>query len=609
MNGTATSYATTGIQFGRWTTSTGVKQVLSLPLGAQSGAPSSWMYGSQGYLDSAVVPGVNTGPLSGSFSYALDGNTAPIDTNSGTKGTLTSASLTADFTNQTVSASLALTMGTTNWTASATGMSLTTLGQFNAYANPGGGTNTLTLNQNGAACATCGGNINGAFTGQNYAGAILSYDLYDNAVANVYIGGQAALTRNFTGNANPAVTNGAPAPTGQYWVADYGGNLLLASSVATSGGILTGYSMPSATVASGITQSSATSVSCASCTTNPAGDVANSGIYYGTWDSGTYSSVSTVSWTSAPGQFHWITGPEVGPVYLAQALTGTMNFTLDGGTLPTNQAGMAGSLNSGSLVVNFNKQTVGISLGLADNGHTWSVTTPVGNEAPLSGVSGIGSTAFYAYGNTTATTGSGVVLITVDGAAASGNLSGQLTGTGLTGAMLDYNLSGTVTVPTTATETVNGVAAFAAAAASSTATPYQFVGVSATDSVLSATATAASVSSTGAAFDATSRVSASGGGLTGFDVNPINGGSSASLTLAINTSTPVDTGSDPATGITWGRWQGGTVNVTDRATGTVTPVTLTSSLHWISGPVATSPVTLPTSGTYAYTLAGGTHPT
>ena len=606
--GNANSYATTGIQFGRWTVSTGAQSIYSVPLGSQWGAPSSWIYGPQGYLDSAIVAGVSTGPLVGTFAYALDGSNAPVNTNSGAAGTLTSASLTANFTNQTVSASLGLTMGTTAWTANATNLSISN-GQFNAYAVSGGTANTLTVNQNGVACSSCGGNLNGAFTGQNYAGAILSYNLFDGSYAS-YIEGNAAFTRNYAGNTNPAVTNGTAAPTGQYWVADYGGSLLLASSVTRNSNVLAAYSMPSTTTTSGITSAITANVFCSNCTGNASGDVTNTGIFYGTWDSGIYSSTSMMNWTSAPGQYHWITGPEVGPVYLAQVLTGTMNFALDGGTSPTNQSGIAGTLNSGSLVVNFAKQTVGISLGLTDNGHTWSVSTPVGNEAPLSGVNGIGNTAFYAYASGAAALAStpGMVNVTVDGASnyASGNISGQLTGTGITGAMLNYNLSGTVS---SGTESVNGVAAFVAASASNTSASYQFVGASATDAINTSTVVTTTAGGIGAAFDASSRIASSAGSLTAFDVNPIGSSGNGSYTLGINTSTPTDTGTDTLTGISWGRWQGGTVNVTDRATGIVTPVTLASSLHWISGPVATSPVTLPTSGAFAYTLAGGTHPT
>lgn len=599
VTGNANSYATTGIQFGRWTVSTGAQSVFNVPLGSQLGAPASWMYGPQGYLDSAIVSGSNTGPLTGTFNYALDGSNTPVDTNSGTKGVLNSASLTADFTNQKVSANLALTMGSTSWSASASGMTLSNA-QFSS------GTGTLTVDQNSTSCSTCNGYLNGAFTGQNYAGALLSYNLSDNS--NVYIEGNAAFTRNVSGN--PTVSNATAAPTGQYFVADYGGSLLLASSVTkNTGNVLTAYSMPSIT-ASGMTASYSTNLNCTTCTGNAAGDAANTGIYYGTWDAGTYSNTSTVNWTTAPGQYHWITGPEVGPVYLAQVLTGTLNFTLDGGTAPTNQSGIAGTLNSGSLTVNFDKQTVGIALGLTDNNHTWSVTTPTGNEAPFTGTNGLGNTMFYAYGNGAAATSNtpGNVDVTVDGTNASGSVSGQLTGTGLTGAILNYSLKGTVTTPAAGTENVNGVAAFAAPSASNTAAPYQFIGGAATDAISNSSISTNSSGGIGAGFDAHSRIVAAGGNLTGFDVNPING-SSNPLTLAIGTSTATDTGSDSATGISWGRWQGGTINVTDRVTGTVTPVTLASSLHWISGPIETSPVTLPTSGTFAYTLAGGTHPT
>jgi len=75
----ATSFATTAIQFGRWTSATALQSTYTTPLGrAQSGAPATWIYGPQGYLDTPVVIGVNTGPLTGTFSYALDGNTAPL---------------------------------------------------------------------------------------------------------------------------------------------------------------------------------------------------------------------------------------------------------------------------------------------------------------------------------------------------------------------------------------------------------------------------------------------------------------------------------------------------------------------------------------------------
>ncbi len=595
VTGSSTS-GTTGIQFGRWTTATGIQGVYSYPLGGGFSS-SNWIVGPKGYLDSAVVAGSSTGPLTGTFNYVLDGANAPVDTSSGTKGTLTSASLAADFTNQKVSANLALSMGGTNWSASSSGMAIAN-GQFSDYAYTGG---TMTVSKGGTACTTCGGSLSGAFTGQNYAGAILSYSLYDNTV---YIGGNAAFTRNVSGN--PQVTNATPAPTGQYWVSDYGGILTASSITSNSANALIGYNSPSTTNGS-FTNSSSVSVTCTTCTGNASGDVANTGIYYGVWDSGTYSSTNTASWTGAAGQYHWITGPEVGPVYLSQVLTGSLNFALDGATAPTNQSGVAGTLNSAAMVVDFDAQTVAVSLGLTVNSHVWKATTTNNTLVPpapgtiigvplVAGMTSYGSNTFFASGSN--------LNVTVDNTVASGTISGQLTGTGVTGAILDYNLTGTVG---TGTESVNGVAAFAAPSASNTATPYQVVGVAATDSVFQSALTGTQL---GVGFDAQSRLAASNGGLTVFDATGISAGSAgASMTLNIHTSTAADTGSDPVSGISWGRWQGGTVDVMDRASGISTAVNLAGSLHWIAGPVETSPVTLPTSGTFTYTLAGGTHPT
>jgi hypothetical protein len=101
------------------------------------------------------------------------------------------------------------------------------------------------------------------------------------------------------------------------------------------------------------------------------------------------------------------------------------------------------------------------------------------------------------------------------------------------------------------------------------------------------------------------------GNLTQFDTQFVtnnNGGNSSNTLTNIN-SKLTDLGTDSKTGISWGRWAGGTFDATERATGKVTLVTNTGSLHWIAEPVATSAVTLPISGSYTYANAGGTAPT
>lgn len=589
INGVA---ATTGIQFGRWTTATAIQRSYTTPLGTQFGAPDSWMYGPQGYLDTP------TAMAGGVFNYVLDGNTAPYDRNTGLKGTLTSASLTANFTAMTISAALGVSMpGGQTWTANATNQPVSG-NQFSAYAQST--VNTLSVTRNGLTCPTCGGNLMGGFTGQNYAGAILSYQLYDNnALGGGDVVGRAALTRaGVTGN--PAVINSAPAPTGKYFVADYGGSLNQPNAITATGNLLTAYSWGSpATPAAGY---GSTTVTCTTCTTTAAGTAVTggTGIYYGAWQAGSWT--NTWGGSISPGQFHWITGPEAGPVYLPEVLTGTVTYALNGGTAPTNLAGTAGTLNTATLVANFTKQVVGVSLNATVAGNTWSASTTAGNEMPLDYGSALGRTMFA-----TSSYGShqrgGLLTVTVNNGSgalpANGWVSGNLVGAGLTGAVLSYTLQGG-----TPWDQVNGAAAFVAPA-SNTAAPYRIVGVALTDPT-----SAAPLPGIGGLYNAASRViSDAAGNLTQFDISPVGDGSAQSLTIAQGTSTLANFGSDPITGISWGRWQGGVINVTDRATGTVKQLTLQGSAHWIAGTTMTAPVTLPTTGTYSYVLAGGTLPT
>jgi hypothetical protein len=83
-------------------------------------------------------------------------------------------------------------------------------------------------------------------------------------------------------------------------------------------------------------------------------------------------------------------------------------------------------------------------------------------------------------------------------------------------------------------------------------------------------------------------------------------------TYSIAGATAVERGTDPVSGISWGRWSGGTQSVLNRATVGVAPATQAtpaSGMHWLLGPSMTAAVDLPVSGTFNYVLAGGTTPT
>ncbi|MCP4431993.1 MAG: FecR domain-containing protein [Gammaproteobacteria bacterium] len=96
------------------------------------------------------------------------------------------------------------------------------------------------------------------------------------------------------------------------------------------------------------------------------------------------------------------------------------------------------------------------------------------------------------------------------------------------------------------------------------------------------------------------------GAVTRFEGNALGGGFGPH---SIGTATTLDLGFDPVTGISWGRWSGGTASFNNSATGANASIDLTArSLHWVSGPDRVD-VTLPLSGTINYQLIGNTSPT
>jgi hypothetical protein len=451
--------------------------------------------------------------------------------------------------------------------------------------------------------------LGGAFTGQNYVGAIIGFNLYDNA-SGLDVSGYAGLTRtNLGSTANALVSNGTPAPTGNFVVGDgrYMGNtpfLILSPSANTTvaNNVPTNYSRFAGTTTTAIT--------CPTCTATATTDVTNTGIYFGTWTAGTYASSATNAYTTgSTTPSYWISGPEAGPLYLPQALIGTASYTFDAGQV-SNSLGVAGTvLNTSTLSLDFSKQTVGINLGvtvnnIAGTSHAWVVTSIPGSEAVLQGA-GMGG-AYFSFGPSTQSNsgGQGLTTTSVDGITTTGAYSwinGRLTGTGLTGAIINFNLNGGTVNSLVPNDVINGVAAFVGPA-QDTATPYQTV-------LISTYNTQTFRPSIGVYANNATRVTLdTAGNLTQFDTKYVPGYGQV-YTIANATAVPTDHGSDPVSGINWGRWAGGTMNSTDRLTGLTGVRTQAGSAHWITEPVSTSAVTLPTSGTYTYTLAGGTNPT
>ena len=588
LNGatTATVPTTTanGITFGVWDTVTSVsaseQHLLAPSQNSGSKASHSYMYGAEGYLDSAVVAGVSTGLLSGTFTYNPVAAVS-YDTGTWATGSVT-ATMSANFTSQTVSVGLAGTMGATSWTSTGTNMPINfmnlTTGTGASFKNV-----TPTITVNTIACPTCGGNINGAFVGQNYAGAIVQYSLWD--FNNLNVDGLVAFE-----NTTPVGTGGTP--TGAYVMANNSFNVERPTTITSgAGGVLTGWSVGS---------NSSTVAPAAGSVAQAAVGTGSGTINWGQWGAG---SIFTNVFNYIPGaaQLHWITAPEPTPVYLAEVLTATNAvYSFVGGDVTSLSGGVHGAITGGStsLTANFTTQTVAVNLALVVNGHSWLASTP---NAPLQYSNGNTLNTFYADSGRGAGQ-PGYLTVTVDGAAAYGNLAGQLVGAALDGAILKFNLDGQAA--TGGYEFVQGVTALQAAVANDPATAYRMIATS-----MSEPSTPVPTVVLGGAYNNAARVLTDVNGLTQFDDNSGGNGS----TIQYVSGTYADQGSVVVGGdtVSWGRWGAGTVvNVQDRATGTwQNGIVLAGGAHAIVGPLMSGPVSLPTTGTYVYTKIGNTLPT
>jgi len=110
--------------------------------------------------------------------------------------------------------------------------------------------------------------------------------------------------------------------------------------------------------------------------------------------------------------------------------------------------------------------------------------------------------------------------------------------------------------------------------------------------------------------EATAVSSAPGGAVTSFEAPSVNAAAVSSanqFTVGIGNATQMDFGTDPVSGMSWGRWQGNWV--TSNPTQGIVPVVSGGNLHWFALPTQTQAITLPITGTISYTYAGSTRPT
>ena len=681
---------TLGLRFGRYQggqvtiTDTVTNQTYVDSLGARSALWAVFQRPTWATGAATVTPN-----LTGSWQYVrpsdATGNgfaTVPTDTY-GNTGTVLGAGLTVNFTNMTVNPSVSVSMtktgigganGATVFAGYAQNVALSNAAGFNVGS---GDSNPLRVGCSGAGCITSqtyGGRIIGSLTGDASQGAFFRYTFNPNfstvaqaTAANHYmddlVSGMVAFQKGAQFVA-PSVS-GAPArvmvsynsPTepriGEFSVrdsADYtfsGGNLTEVKETNETGGAsikrelkITGGTTP---IPMDVQPSNASTT----------------GISYGRYGNSVsillagkdFDGTFTNRTVSNAG-LHWIAGPALYPFYLSSVLSSATaaSYTLDGGTKPTDQNGALGTLTSASLSVNFNSQTVNLSLRASTSAGTWAADTPSPLRLDDAGafygqsqanaqagtVNGVSRTDINAttHNNLTAT-------FTPTSSAAStafGRVNGQLTGPGANGAILAYNFY-------SGTQQVNGTAAFTGAAQPILDT-YRMVfstsGMSAFGDVIEeqnyrTTAYASAETRNGfangflAKWDSSTQLAVQQSGCTPNPCTPyksevpVSIAASPLFNSAVNVAgipavTLDNVGNDSTSGITWGRY-GGALALTDRTTGNPLAPTSTATygsngatnakglLHVIYGGAQSGPTVLPITGTANFSLAGGTNPT
>jgi hypothetical protein len=318
------------------------------------------------------------------------------------------------------------------------------------------------------------------------------------------------------------------------------------------------------------------------------GSNGSSEIRWGRWSNGSASihsshGVELVSLQNA--SLHWIMGPsfELAPLL---PVSGSTSFVLAGGTSPTDMLGNAGTIGNAVFAADFTAQQVSATLSIDVNGYNW-----------------------YAAGNAPLSTGSprfsgtfGTVLI--DGRlSGSGAFSGFLSAGALSPDQVNgVGLSYWLTEDLNQLGSVSGVLAFVPGPAQSLPPPvvqrnvaYSLGRINQTKSVGGVAANARSDT----AIDAN-------GNLTRFTA-PVPDAASGSLGIGVASNT--NTGVHAATGIRWGRWEAGAIDVMTPPAASESSDLTNQSLHWIAGNELGSTPMLPQTGSATYTLVGNTNPT
>jgi FecR protein len=389
-----------------------------------------------------------------------------------------------------------------------------------------------------------------------------------------------------------------PDPTGLRDIVLAGSNATYSGQAAPAGTTLEGQNLRGFTSASGGFGAAATITggTIADATTVSIGS--GSSITFGRWNAPTNVNFAGLGSFSGPAATtHFAYAGAGYPAYLSDVLTGTVTYTRVGATLPTDEAGVTGSITSTLLSVNFTQRLLNTTIAL---------TMPVAGSTPATNYTLQATNVPFTLNSFFAIVGFGLTVTNNTTGQNSnsnfrinGSLEGSFVGAALNGAIVGYSLQD---ASTNATRNIGGVIAFQGPA-QNTSAPFRYGLIS--DPTLSLarsqyTQTYATINRPDeASIDATGRAASFRGPYARAD-----GSIDGNQRYVQGSAQVVDSGLDATTGLSWGRWSGGSATIG----GTDTSLA-NRSLHYIFSATQTGPTTLPLTGTAVYEVAGSTRPT
>jgi hypothetical protein len=408
--------------------------------GSASSIPGSvhWITAPSGF------PAYLADVLTGSTTYTLAAATSPTNQNN-TPGTLSSATIFANFSNRTMGLNATVTIPAAGANAGGTWQLSTGAVPF-AFNTFFASTDDFLTVSNGSTTSTANhnltGSFEGSFVGNGLSGAILGYGISDRTSSSSsnwnFVTGVAAFAGTRLESATPYREGRVSDPNDTLvsFIRSYSTTNRPDEVTSDATGRVTAFSAPFQGFGPHATYQLGTAQVVQS------GIDTETGLVWGRWGGGTATITSrgneTFNLQLGSASLHYIfAAPQSGPVQLP--LSGTATYDVIGSTSPTNHTGGVGTLGSASLDANFGNRTVSANVSIAIANQTWNgsaANMPIYREQYFSAYSG---------NPIPGVTNPNPLVISCSpncGAGSSGSFDGFFTGASGQRAGLLYNLGG-----------------------------------------------------------------------------------------------------------------------------------------------------------------------